>query len=347
MDQMTRADLTRGLAATTVLRDAQLWSSGAHDLLGQLLQELKCSKPESALGRALHAQLMRMKRYFLALQRLSFPVGPGWIHAVDGAHAIHKSLFETYVEHALCLTYAELFKDTLDEAGDDLATRLFVYSDFVQRKKNFQRLHRIDKMKALMDRLGAQWPPTPGMAAFADKGIEGVRQDLVDQAERIGGPGARFAQLGHWFPERNSNGDFFTRTGEPTSQRPRNTGSMEWRCKAVLAQHFPDKNMLEWWEASYDQYYDMLNVFTHPALGYDENFRGEPERLADLCRMQVGIQIGLHLCVLPSVRAVFRQAWANLIPRDQELETQFRQVVSQAIPWLGAIDRTDYRNLPR
>lgn len=346
---MTRNDLVRAFAGTPALRDAQTWASLAHELLSLFQIATRAVSDSQPLNQALAQQSRRIERYMLALSRLSFPRSTtheqGWVHAVDGAHAIHKSLFETYVEFALCLTYAELFGPGPDEAGDNLPQRMYVYSDFVKRQKNYGRLHRIDEWTALVEECAHVGSPSPGITAFMAQDKVDVKQQLTEQARRIGGPGARFTQLGHWFPEKCSAGTYFVRRGEPEGLRPRNAGSMDWRCKAVLAQHFPDTGFRQWWEHSYDQYYDILNMFAHPSLGYDDSFRPGNERMLDLARMQVGIRINLHKVVLPPLRVLFRQAWEPLMQREQQLAELDRRITASTLPFLVEVDRIDYREL--
>jgi hypothetical protein len=289
-----------------------------------------------------------MKRYLLGLQRLSFPVGPDetrWIHGVDGAHAIHKSLFETYVEFALCQTYDGLFGSGPGSNGDSVADRLVLYSDFVKRKKNYERLYRLDQWQSVLERVADVAHPSRATEAFFAKGVSGVKADLADQAKRLGGRAAKFAELSHWFPERRDEGVFFVKAGQDPAVRPRNAGSMEWRCKAVLALHYPDTRLREWWEHCYDQYYDLLNLFAHPALGYDDNFRPEAERLLDLARMQVGIRMTFHRAILPALRTHFAGHWGALDRIAGELAEADRRITPQVLQYLLAVDQTDYREL--
>lgn len=342
---MSRAELSDSFLRTKALQHSHVWCSSAHNLLALILADIGKSKERSAIERAVLTQLKRIKRYLFALQRLSFPVESNvgqWIHLVDGAHAIHKSLFETYIEFALCLTYASLFNPEANENGDDLGQHLYLFADFAKRKRNRERLFRMGQWNDLMSRLSGDIRLSPGMEEFLAKGVEGVKEDLAEQAKRIGGRDARFAQLSHWFPEKRPDGRYFVKPGEDDKQRPRNCGSIEWASKAVLAEHFPDPRMREWWMHSYDQYYDILNLFAHPVLSYDDAFRRESERLLDLARMQIGIRTNFHHCVLPAMKAMFSHDCLKHQQHSEALDVMFQELSQLVLPYLLRVDQTDY-----
>jgi hypothetical protein len=343
---MNRTELAEKLQGSDALALAQTWSFVAQDLLSRIHVGLGQDDQRSPLERAVLAQTRRIRRYLLALSRLTF-VGDEatgrLLHCVDGAHAIHKSLFETYIEFALCLTYARLFDPEKDEDGNDLGQRLYLYSDFAKRKRNRERLFRLDQWRALLSKMSGTVHLSPGTEEFFAKGVDGVKQDLVVQAKRIAGKDARFTQLSHWFPEKRPDGRYFVKAGDDDTQRPRNCGSIEWACKAVLALHFPEPQRRDWWEHQYDQYYDQLNLFAHPVLGYDDAFRRESERLVDLARMQIGVRFDLHFCVLPSMKAMFSAACVPHLQRLGELDDLFQRLNRLVLPVLMLIDQSDYQ----
>lgn len=341
---MTRNELAKSLQGSEALSLAQEWSFLAQDLLSRIHAGIGQGCQLSPLERTVLVQTSRIRRYLLALSRLTFQASGGHVHCVDGAHAIHKSLFETYIELALCLTYASLFNAEADEEGNDLGQRLFLYSDFAKRKRNRERLFRIDQWNALVSQMSGPVNLSPATGEFFAKGVYGVKQDLVHQAKHIGGKDAQFAKLSHWFPEKHPDGRYFVKAGEDDTQRPRNCGSIEWACKAVLAMHFPDPQRRSWWEQQYDQYYDQLNLFAHPVLGYDDAFRNEPERLVDLARMQLGVRFDLHLFVLPTMKAMFAAACIPYLLPFEGLEQRFQRLNQLVLPVLMLIDQADYRH---
>lgn len=330
---MKRDDLFDYLRGTPALREAQQWNSLAHDLLTRLMVRLPLAKQTEAKSAALWPLVLRMKRYLLALQRLSFAAtGDAWIHSIDGAHAIHKSLFETYVEHALCIVYFEQFGVELDEAGDSLVQRMRRYSDFAKRRRNLNRAYKLQDLRELFTSVGRDAALPSDIAAFLAGGTEGIKADLKKQAADLQGQGARFTDLNHWFPESDKRGQFFG--AADGNKRPRNCGSMDWRCKAVLARYCADPKLRAWWAASYDQYYDLLNLYAHPALGYDDNFRPDAERQADLMHMQIGIRAYFHIGVLPSLKEAFPDEMASLQERVEQLQAIDQKIAKEVLPVL-------------
>lgn len=173
-----------------------------------------------------------------------------------------------------------------------------------------------------------------------------VRADLNYQAAQMKGTEERFSLLKHWFPEVDRQGQYFVAAGGDASRRPKRCGSMEWRCKAVLANHHPDIEHRGWWVHAYDNYYDLLNLYAHPAVGYDDSLRSEPERLLDLARQQVGIRLNFHLFVLPSLRAIFREPWSGLLEREANLLEVHERTTKQAMAYMMAVDQYDYEREP-
>jgi hypothetical protein len=341
----TRKQLVEAFRASDGLQLGQVWNSLAHDLFSLLQEQLgPAAQPPNEVQKALYPVALRMKRYLLGLQRLSYEpeLRSGWIHCIDSAHAIHKSLFETYVEFGLALAYIDIFGAGPDAAGYDLGQRMFIYSNFHARKQNYGLLHNIDSFYALMNACGPGVTLSPGLQAFIDAGTSSVKKDLGNQARALHGEGARFKDLKHWFPEQSPAGSYFVETGSDTGQRARDCGSMKWRCRAVLAQHFPDASMRSWWLHSYDNHYDLLNTYAHPALGHDECHRPVAERFVDLARMQLGIRLAFHRCVLPALRAVFHEQWAAIAPHEAQLVEFYGRAARQVLPLVMAVDQFDY-----
>jgi hypothetical protein len=343
--QMNRQVLIDQFVRTPALALANHWYGLAETILDGIALEVGKQSTSTALERAIVAQVIRIHRYLIALHRLSFPIDAAhshWSHAVDGAHAIHKSLFETYIEFGLCLTYAELFDAEADENGHELWQRMYLYSDFAKRKRNRERLFRIDQLQATLSHFpgGASLPQH--VETFIAKGTDGVKEDLIAQAKLIGGEDARFARLSHWFPEKLGE-RYFVKTGEKSSNRPSNCGSIEWTCKAVLAEHFPDRRLRAWWAQSYDQDYDLLNLFAHPVLGYEDAFRSEAERRLDLARMQIPMRFAFHLMVLPTLKAMFPNACLPRLTQEAELDNLFQDLNRLVLPYLLQVDQLDHQ----
>lgn len=345
---MSREELTAAFRATTALQNAQAWAELATSLLGRVQLSIQTEQRKgvglNTAQEAIYPHVLRMKRYFHALSRLSFPTKPDgpWLHLVDGAHAIHKSLFEVYVEHALCLTYWHLFGSGPDAAGQLVQDRMRQYADFAKRKRNRGRLFEFEKFLAQVSAHGFDPKLSPGMSAFRDLGIEGAKDDLVHQARALQGDDARFTKVRHWFPVQDPEGRPFGLLGERRSTRTPESGSMEWRCKAVLGKHFPNLEFREIWPGLYDNYYDLLNLYSHPALGYDDNFRSEGERLLDLAGQQVGIRMVFDRCVLPSLQAFFKDIWLPLVPLANQLRDAHESVTRLVLPYLLHVSQFDH-----
>lgn len=326
------------------MRDAAAWNQQAYELLTGLVQIIDRDNL-NATQQALYPHLIRIRRYLVALRCLSFRNGDKdqWVFLIDGAHAINKSLFETYIEHALCLTHIEIFP-ACSEAGETLAQRLYRYSDLKKREKNYRRLQNLDEKLAQIQEMGVDLKLSPGMEAFRGRGRDRIKEDLIEQARHMEGLNARFKDLNHWFPERGPDGLFFCEDSQKNrASRPSGCGSMAWRCKAVLAKSFPIPGMRRWWISAYDDLYDEVNLLTHPALGYDDNFRPEAERLLDLADHQTCLRITFHQCVMPSLRACFSKQWLGLVALEDQLQITHEKASKVLAAFSTAIRSTDYR----
>jgi hypothetical protein len=329
---VNRQELFKSFQETGALREANEWYSLAHDLLVLLQQNWHQSSAAEPVKKVLELHVKRMQRYFFALLRMSADLGErnGWIHLVDGSHAVQKCLYEVYVEYALCLVYWELFGIGKNHEGDDLYDRLKRYAAFEQRKGNYERLHRQEEWNKLRKDVSGIVDVPPEIVAHMDAGPAPQKIELERQAQLLHGEDARMLNVKHWFPQRKSKTEYFVKPSESVFKLARSQGSMEWRCKAVLAQHFPDKDLRPWWASSYDQDYDFLNAHDHPALGYEENFLPEGERLFELARLQVGARFGFHRAVVPSLRCYFRDVWGELVLLEDHL-TELDRKISEKV----------------
>jgi hypothetical protein len=324
---MNRQEIFKAFKATGTLRDANEWYSRAHDLLVMLQQNWVQSDAPEPVKKVLEMHMKRMKRYFFALLRMSADLGEGkgWLHLVDGSYAVQKCLYEVYVEYGLTLVYWDLFGSGKNHVGDDLYDRLKKYAAFAKRKGNFERLHRQEEWKRLLQDVSSIVKVPEAIAELGNAGPSAERRELEREAELWNGKGAKIGHVSHWFPLEKSETEKFRMPGERERGR-RFQGSMEWRCKAVLGQHFPDKELRQWWVSSYDQDYDFLNAHTHPALGYEENFLEDDERLFEMARLQWGVRVGFHNVVIPPLRVYFRDVWDRLARAEDQLAELNRRI---------------------
>lgn len=271
-------------------------------------------------------------------------------HAIDGYHAIHKSLFESYIEFAVSTVYLGMFAAKGDPQGLSLLERLRLHAEITKLKKNRQHRFRLPQWEGMLEKLAnagrvAQVPPSVKslMEASLDESTERL-QGLIEKAQ---GPKARIKTYKHWFPESDSSGKFFVAEGEDDSSRPKNCGSIEWLCKAVMARHTPDIRHRDWWMSAYNNDYDLINTYTHPAMGYDDCFRGTAERSLDLAQMQMSMRWAFHEVVLPPMKAYFHDVWVELVQAEEQLRQLDLQTTRMVLPFLYFVHQQDRDTLPQ
>lgn len=321
---MNREALLERFRSTPALRDGAQWYGQAHSLLerlGLLLQEEKAQSDSTR--HVLSLLILRIRRYLLALASMTRQTDErAFTHSIDGYHAIHKSLFETYVEFAVSSVYLDLFQNEGDPQGLSLLERLRLHAEITSLKKNRQHLFRLPAWQAMQSKVavkGFAMQVPPSIQALTEAPLEDSTERLKTLIAKVHGTGAAIKNYRHWFPERGKNGRFFVADGEDDSSRPKNCGSIEWLCKAVMARHTPNRSHREWWVSAYNNDYDLINLYTHPVMGYDDCFRGTAERSLDLAQMQIGMRWIFHEVVLPPVRAYFRNEWVELVGREDQL----------------------------
>lgn len=336
---------------TTALRDAAEWYKKARDLLEGL--ELLISKNEQQRDnpkQVLWLLILRIRRYLLALSLMSIQSDERtFIHAIDGYHAIHKSLFETYIEFAASAVYLDIFH-TGDPQELSLLKRLQLHAEITSLKKNRQHQFRLPTWQAMQDKVAAAGFTIQGpssIKALMEASLEESSERLKHLIEKVQGPSANIKNYKHWFPDRKSNGRFFVAEGEDDSSRPKNCGSIEWLCKAVMARHTPDASHRDWWVSAYNNDYDLINLYTHPVMGYDDCFRGTAERSLDLAQMQISIRWIFHEVVLPPMRAFFRDNWVGLVGEESQLCRLDLKTTNLVLPFLHYVHQQDRKTVPR
>lgn len=177
--------------------------------------------------------------------------------------------------------------------------------------------------------------------ALMESPIEESTERLKDLIAKVQGTSANIKNYKHWFPEREINGRFFVAKGEDDSSRPKNCGSIEWLCKAVMARHAPDLSHRDWWVSAYNNDYDLINLYTHPVMGYDDCFRGTAERSLDLAQMQMSIRWIFHEVVLPPMRAYFRNEWIELAGKEDQLRQLHLNTSKLVLAFLIGVHQQD------
>ncbi len=307
--QLNRDEVLKSFQGQHAIRDAWQWNLEAFALLDTLAIAKETLPKEGGVPAFVPMLVTRMRRYFLALSLLSRQVGETeWTHAIDGYHAVHKSLFETYIEFAACLVYLDMFGRTGDFTGLNLSQRLQLHATVTSQKKNLQHKHRKsawDALKTQVQDAGYDVSATPSVEHLMEESMDATRARIEGQIKQLQGPNVGIKRYKHWFPVKDLQDVYFVPDGEDNTQRPKNCGSLEWLCKAVLARHSPDNRHRGWWPTAYNNDYELINLYTHPAMGYDDCFRGTPERLLDLAQMQISMrwifQEVVLTCPLPAV----------------------------------------------
>lgn len=342
---MDREKVLKSFQGQQALRDAWQWNSDARALLDELESSKKDRPQEGVALLALDLLITRMRRYFLALRLLSKEERKDqWTHAIDGYHAVHKSLFETYIEFAACLVYLDMFGATGDFTRLNLLARLQLHAETLKQKKNLEHKYRQpawEALKAQTQEAGYDFATPASIESLMGEEMNVTRERIEGQIEQLQGPGLGINKYKHWFPEKDLHGMYFVAEGEDNSRRPRNCGSIEWLCKAVLARHSQNREHRSWWHAAYNNDYALINLYTHPAMGYDDCFRGTPERFMDLAQMQLSMRWIFHEVVLPPLKAFHSIVWVDLIEREEKLRRLHHSTTALVLPYLLAVHQQD------
>lgn len=349
---MNREELLERFRGTTALRDAAQWYIQARNLLEQLELLLLKKKPQSNSSKqVLWLLILRIRRYLLALSVMSIQTdGRTFTHAIDGYHAIHKSLFETYLEFAASSVYLDLFQNEGDPQGLSLQERLQLHAEITSLKKNRQHRFRLPAWQAMQSKMastGFAMQVPSSIQALMEAPLEESTERLKDLIAKVQGTSANIKNYKHWFPERGINERFFVAEGEDDSSRPKNCGSIEWLCKAVMARHTPDLSHRDWWVSAYNNDYDLINLYTHPVMGYDDCFRGTAERSLDLAQMQFGIRWIFHEVVLPPMRMYFKDDWIELVSKEEQLRQLHLNTSKQVLAFLIGVHQQDRETPPK
>lgn len=348
---MDRDAVLEAFRGTEAMRDSALWYMEARKLLELMERRLQQTEPQKdSTKHVLWLLVLRIRRYLLALSAMSFQTGENaFTHAIDGYHAIHKSLFETYIEFAVSTVYLELFQSRGDPQGLSLLERLRLHAEITSLKKNRQHRFRQAAWQAMRDKvaeagLAIQVPAST--QELMDAPLEEATERLKALIEKLQGPKLGIPNYKHWFPVRDLSGRFFVEEGEDDSVKPRNCGSVEWLCKAVMSRHTPDPRHRDWWLSAYNNDYDLINLYTHPVMGYDDCFRGTAERSLDLAQMQLSMREAFHEVVLPPMRVYFRDVWVGLATQEERLYQLHRQTSGLVSSFLYRVHQQDRETLP-
>jgi len=259
------------------------------EFVGYVLLETK-NKSDAGkypLESVVYCHSVRIKRYLEGLACLSRQIDDSrMFHCIDSYYPVLKSLFELFVESRLVVAFFNEFGDS-EETRHSLVKRIFDYTDIQKKKNNYRFL--FNDIPGLVDHI--QEPDS--VKNYFKKGKSENLTDQKNVAKKLGKDRAK--DIKHWFPTRN-------KSNKPFSKNDRkDLGSMRWRCEDVLGEYLPYEAERKLWKANYSTLYEILNRYSHPALGYDDNFRPEPERLFDLFQVICPIIITFDKFILPNM----------------------------------------------
>ncbi len=270
-----------------------LWSEQYFNLLGDLLQRVLVSSAhldhvkEHPYECLVYSQTKRFKRYALALWRLIIKDGYSFMVCNDGAFTVLKALFELTIEARMVAAYLNTFGDTL-ERRRELTQRVLDFTDVYKKKANFKfkfiEIPLPDEVKS------------EGLLKEEAKTKEECEALINAAVGRLGEANAR--DVKHWFPTKGPDGRPIIKESRA---RKADFGSVRWRCEDVLARLSAKEEERRLWSNAYVSFYEVLNTYSHPVLGYDDCLRGENERLLDYFMLNVGIITPMHKWILPSV----------------------------------------------
>jgi len=259
------------------------------EFVGYVLSETKekSDAEKYPLESVVYCHSVRIKRYLEGLAYLSRQIDDNrMFHCIDSYYPVLKSLFELFVESRLVVAFFNEFGDS-EETRRALVKRILDYTDLQKKNNNYRFL--FNDIPGLVDHV--QVPDS--VKNYFEKGQGENLTDQKNVAKKLGKD--RSKDIKHWFPTRNKG-------NKPISKNDRKDfGSMRWRCEDVLGEYLPYEAERNLWKANYSTLYEILNRYSHPALGYDDNFRPEPERLFDLFQVICPMIITFDKFILPNI----------------------------------------------
>lgn len=348
--QEDRAHALQYLARSGLLHKVSNWFAEASNFLlaGGKAANRGANNPH--YQSLLWKQVTRMRRYYFAMARLSWlqPDEQGrtlTMHAIDGYFPILKSAFEVGVEFDLAILFKEIFAPADMEWDRKLGDAIAYYTSFTKERHNHKFWFRGEWLDRLMAGEGGLLQPPPSVVQHKEQGKAAATETLKESQKKVDESARRPGEVHHWFPVQGPDGGFLVEPGEKPTVRPRGAGSMQWRCQTVLGNLLQDAGRTQFWATGYDCQYDILNRYSHPAQGFDDNFRDDLERFADLLRVQIGALTYAWLYFLPSCLSELGVSLENsreLGERWSFLQQGIINIMKEGLPLLAIIDSTDY-----
>lgn len=348
--QEHREKALKFLARSGVLSDVANWFGDASNFLSLGIRATRENKKISQYQVLLLKQAMRMQRYYFALSHLSWemPDEAGQkrnVHAIDGYFPILKSAFEVGVEFDLTILFKQIFEEADPHWDSKLGKAIENYTNFTKKNHNHKFWFRDEWLERMVAGEAEPLQMSNSLLQHLKQGKKLGAQALKESVAEVDETARRSGEINHWFPIRAPDRTFFVEPGSSVDIRPKGAGSMKWRCQTILGNLLEDKNRAQFWSMGYDSQYDILNRYSHPAQGYDDNFRHELERFADLFRVEIGaLQYAEHF-FLPTWISDLGIPVENsdvMAKRWEFLKLGLAKIMKDGLPVMVVIDSTDY-----
>lgn len=309
-----------------------LWSEQYFYLLGDLLQRVLVSSAhldhvwEHPYECLVYSQTKRFKRYALALWRLIIKDGYSFTVCNDGAFPVLKALFELTIEARMVPAFLNTFGDTPDRRRE-LTQRVLDFTDVSKKRANFKfkfvEIELPDEIK-------------PELMKREQERSKAECEALINAAVgRLGASSAR--DVKHWFPTKGPDGCPIIKGSRA---KKADYGSVRWRCEDVLACLSAKEEERRMWAKAYVSSYEVLNIYSHPVLGYDDCLREEKERLLDYFMMSVGVITRLHELVLPDLLRDLR-ADESIMSCKKTIDSLYKRMLFLCTVYSVCVQRKD------
>jgi hypothetical protein len=349
----TREDRARALQHLNgggLLIGVSEWLAQANNFLLVAGRTAQVSTGRKNYQTLLWKQVARVRRYYFAMARLSWLQKDEQdrtliLHAIDGYFPLLESALEVGVEFDLALLFKSLFEPEDAEWDRKLGEAIANYRDFTKERHNHKFWFRGAWLDRLMAGEGRPLQLPPSVVQHREQGKAAAAEALKESQARVDESAKRPGEVHHWFPVQGPDGRFFVEPGQQATVRPRSAGSMQWRCQTVLGHYVADAGRAQFWTMAYDSQYDILNRYSHPAQGYDDNFRHDLERMADLFRVQIGALTYGWFYLLPSCLSeldISLERPRELGDRWGYLERGIMNIMKEGLPLMAIIDSADY-----
>lgn len=272
------------------------------------------------------SQVLRFQRYHLALHSLFNRDEQRIMACFDGVHPILKALFELMIEARMVAAYSNVFGAN-PERKRELTQRVLVFADLNKKQDNY-------KFKYL-DIPICEDLKSEGLRLEHARTKEECEERMNALAAKLGEE--KWGDCRHWFPTKALNGKPIIKA------KRRDFGSVRWRCEDVLGTCSASPDEKRWWSRAYVSYYQYVNTYSHPVLGYDDCFRGDKERHYDFFWLSFGMIDAFHSFVLPWVLSELAVDLESIdaVQLKKGIDDGHRDLVRLVAIYMPCIERKD------